>query len=91
MGGVDGNAGDGGPKGRFVYSTKTSLYGRSTFFDNGTYPVKTFGDLFLRCAEVAGSHHALNRAYSYSFVMQHPGTESSRRSKPPSSWWRCTG
>ena len=69
-------AAEGLPNGRFVFSTKSSIHGRSSFFDNGTYPVKSFGDLFREVCDGVGldlgPSSPLNRAYSYSFVMQHP-------------------
>ena len=67
-----GTEGD-GSKGGYVYCTKSSIYGKGTFFDNGIYPVRTFGELFLEVCESVGLKlDSLDKTLCYSFVMQHP-------------------
>ena len=56
----------------YVYATKSSIGGNVSFFDNGKYPLKTFGKMFEEVCDAVGlSLSMLDRSYCYSFVMQH--------------------
>lgn len=61
-------------KSEWIYGTKSSIYGKHSFYDNGEVINKmTFSEMFLECLKSAKvDMNKMSKEYSYCFVMQHP-------------------
>lgn len=58
---------------KWKYGTKSSIYAKHTFYDNGENDKTSFSEMFLECLNAVRLNlDELPKYYSYCFVMQHP-------------------